>query len=43
MEMLEKQKKEEASLWTQLQRNRLLVLLAVAGALFATWQFMKRS
>ncbi|HVG24008.1 MAG TPA: hypothetical protein VND45_07625 [Thermoanaerobaculia bacterium] len=43
MEMIERQKQEQASLWNQIQRNRVLVALAVLGILLATWQFAKRS
>jgi hypothetical protein len=43
MQVLEQQKKEQASFWNQLQRNRVLVVLAVLGVLLATWQFAKRS
>jgi hypothetical protein len=42
MKMLEKQR-QEASLTNQLRRNAPLVILALLGALFATWQFFKRS
>ena len=43
MQVLEQQKKEQASFWNQLQRNRVLVVLAVLGVLLATWQFARRS
>ena len=43
MEVIEQKKKEQASFWNQLQRNRVLVALAVLGVLLATWQFAKRS
>lgn len=43
MQVIEREKKEQASLWNQLQRNRVLVALAVLGILLATWQFAKRS
>jgi len=42
MEMVEREKKQQASLWNQLQRNRVLVALAVIGILLATWQLSKR-
>ena len=42
MEMIERQKKEQASLWNQIQRNRILISLALLGALIATWQLYKR-
>jgi hypothetical protein len=43
MQIIEREKKEQASLWNQLQRNRVLVALAVLGVLLATWQIAKRS
>lgn len=43
MEMVERQKKQQASLWNQLQRNRVLVALAVLGVILATWQLARRS
>jgi hypothetical protein len=42
MEMIEREKREEASILNVLKRNRTLVLLALAGALLATWQLLKR-
>lgn len=42
MEMLEREKQEQASLLNVVKRNRVLVLLALAGALLATWQLVKR-
>jgi hypothetical protein len=42
MEMLELQKKEQASLWNLIRRNKVLVLLALMGAALATWQLVKR-
>jgi len=42
MELVERQKKEQASLWNQLQRNRVLVALAVLGIILATWQISRR-
>lgn len=42
MEMIEKRKKEEASIWNILQRNRALVLLAILGAVIATIQLVRR-
>jgi hypothetical protein len=41
MEMIERQKKE-ASLWNQIQRNRVLVALAFVGIILATWQLARR-
>jgi hypothetical protein len=43
MQVIEQKKKAETSLWNQLQRNRVLVVLAVLGVLLATWQFARRS
>lgn len=43
MQVMEQKKKEQASFWNQLQRNRVLVVLAILGVLLATWQFAKRS
>lgn len=42
MEMMENQKKQQASLRSQLRRNRELLALALIGALLATWQLAKR-
>ena len=43
MEMIEREKKkEEASIVSVLQRNRMLVILALLGAVLATWQLIKR-
>jgi len=41
MKMLQQQK-QQASLSSQLQRNAPLVILALLGVIFATWQFFKR-
>ena len=44
MELIERKKAEEASLWNQLKRNKTLVILALLGAMLATWQLLvKRS
>lgn len=43
MQVVEREKRERASLWNQLQRNKVLVLLALAGAAIATWQLLRRS
>ncbi|HEX2059636.1 MAG TPA: hypothetical protein VHK90_02745, partial [Thermoanaerobaculia bacterium] len=43
MQMLEREKQRQASLWYQLQRNKTLVLLALVGAVLATWQILKRT
>ena len=42
MEMIEKRKKEEASIWRTVKRNRALVLLAIFGAVLATIQLARR-
>lgn len=42
MEMMEKHKKEQTSIIRVLQRNKALVLLALVGAILATWQLVKR-
>lgn len=42
MELLERQKKEQASIWNQIQRNKTLVSLALLGAILASWQLYKR-
>ncbi|MFL6246123.1 MAG: hypothetical protein ACJ74H_08870 [Thermoanaerobaculia bacterium] len=43
MEIIERKKREEASLWNQVKRNKLLVIVGLLGAMLATWQLMKRS
>ncbi|HYO75827.1 MAG TPA: hypothetical protein VE010_05140 [Thermoanaerobaculia bacterium] len=42
MEMIEKQR-QQASFWNQIQENKVLVILALLGAMLATWQFFRRS
>jgi hypothetical protein len=42
MKMLEERKREQASLWNQMQRNKLLVALAMIGVVLAAWQVWKR-
>ncbi|MGZ5443460.1 MAG: hypothetical protein ACXW5U_29810 [Thermoanaerobaculia bacterium] len=42
MELIERSKKEQASLRSQIRRNRELLALALIGALLATWQLAKR-
>ena len=42
MKMIEQRQREQASFWGQVQRNKALVILALIGALLATWQLMKR-
>jgi hypothetical protein len=43
MKMIEQKQREEASLWSQVKRNKALVILALLGGLLATWQLVKRS
>jgi hypothetical protein len=43
MRMIEQKQREEASLWSQVKRNKTLVILALFGALLATWHLVKRS
>lgn len=43
MEMIDQKKREEASLWNQLKRNKFLVTVALLGIMLATWQLVKRS
>jgi hypothetical protein len=43
MDMLERQKQQQASFWNQVKQNKVLVILALAGALLASWQLYKRS
>jgi hypothetical protein len=43
MEMIEQQRKRETSIWTQIERNKLLVILAILGVALATWQFIRRA
>jgi cobalamin biosynthesis Mg chelatase CobN len=42
MEMIEQQQKRETSIWTQIERNKLLVALALLGLVLATWHFVRR-
>ena len=42
MKMIEKEKKEEASIWRVVQRNKALVVLALIGAVLATVQLIRR-
>ena len=43
MRMIEQKQREEASLWSQVKRNKTLVILALLGAILATWQLVKRT
>ncbi|HEX7706984.1 MAG TPA: hypothetical protein VF701_11060 [Thermoanaerobaculia bacterium] len=42
MELIEQQRKRETSIWTHIERNKLLVALALLGAILATWHFVRR-
>jgi hypothetical protein len=43
MRMIEQKQREEASFWSQVKRNKILVTLALMGILLATWQLVKRT
>jgi hypothetical protein len=43
MRMIEQKQREEASLWSQVKRNKTLVVLALLGAILATWHLVKRT
>ena len=43
MRLIEQKKREEATFWNQVNRNRTLVVLALLGAVVATWKLLKRS
>lgn len=43
MDMIERERQQQASIWNQIKQNKVLVLLALAGALLASWQLYKRS
>ena len=43
MEIVKRQQPQETpTLWSVIVRNRYLVILAIAGIVFATWQYLKR-
>lgn len=42
MEMIEKKKKEDTSIMRVVERNKALVILALLGAILASWQLIKR-
>jgi hypothetical protein len=42
MDMIDRQKRQQASIWSHVQRNKTLVALALIGAALATWQLVKR-
>ena len=43
MDLLEKKRREQESVWNQVRRNSPLVILALIGAALATWQLTRRS
>lgn len=43
MEMIDQKKRQEASIWSQVKRNKLLVVVALLGAMLATWQLVKKA
>jgi hypothetical protein len=43
MRMIEQKQREEATLWHQVKRNKTLVVLALLGAILATWHLVKRT
>lgn len=43
MEKKRKQEEEESSLWAMVTRNKPVVVLALLGVAFATWQLFRRS
>ena len=42
MKMIEQKRRDEASLWNVVKRNKLIVIVALMGALLATWQLVLR-
>lgn len=42
MQVVEQEKRDQASLWGAVKRNYLLVALALAGAALATWQLLRK-
>jgi hypothetical protein len=42
MELIARSKRADSSIWRQLQENRVLVLLALIGAILASWQLYRR-
>jgi hypothetical protein len=42
MKMIEDKRRQEASLWSTLKRNRIIVFVALLGAVLATWQVLAR-
>jgi hypothetical protein len=43
MDMIKHREREQASFWNQVRRNKWIVIVALIGAMLATWQFVRRS
>jgi hypothetical protein len=43
MRLIDQKKREQATFWSQVKRNKTLVVLALLGGLLATWHLVKRS
>jgi hypothetical protein len=43
MRMIEQKQRDGGSLWHQVKRNKLIVVLALLGGLLATWKLVKRT
>jgi hypothetical protein len=43
MRLIEQKQREEATIWSQVKRNKTIVVLALLGALLATWHLVRRS
>jgi hypothetical protein len=43
MELIEKKKRDQASFWSTVQRNRTLVIIGLLGVVLATWQLIRRT
>lgn len=42
-EVLEREREQASSIWTHVRRNKALVILAIIGALLATWQLIRKN
>lgn len=42
MELIEQKKRDEASIWNQVKRNKWIVAIALLGVMLATWQILSR-
>lgn len=42
MEMIEHERKQQASIWKQVEQNKTLLALALVGAMLAAWQYFRR-